>query len=360
MGRSVEDIRRGCKVILGKMHAKVPIPYRDEMAAETKGKKLKFGYYLSDGIIKASPACQRAVTESVDALRKAGHECVAFTPPDVLEAMKIFVGLTAADGYETLLSHLGPDPQEESLFLVTLGPKLPAVLRKTAAWAAEKSFKDEIFAECLRHSRPRSTKQLMEVTVARDRYIQMWETEVWNKMGFDGIICPVVASPGLPHGATKTLSPLACGTILYNIVKSAVGVIPVVRVDPAKDKLSEEWKRGSTIWKNKNNANPSSTTNATATTSADADATTEKTEAVAHPSGPHGSRIIEQDLYEGGIGTKRSYDPDAMAGLPVGIQIVGKLYEDEKVIEMMQIVDEALGERGFGPGSSLQYSRSSV
>jgi len=115
--------------------------------------------------------------------------------------------------------------------------------------------------------------------------------------------------------------------------------------------------------KNKNNsrdANSSSTTNATATTSTDADATTEKTEAVAHPSGPHGSRIIEQDMYEGGIGTKRSYDPDAMAGLPVGIQIVGRLYEDEKVIEMMQIVDEALGERGFGPGSSLQYSRSSV
>ena len=43
----MEDIRRGCKVILGKKHAKVPIPYRDEMAAEVKGKKLKFGYYLS-------------------------------------------------------------------------------------------------------------------------------------------------------------------------------------------------------------------------------------------------------------------------------------------------------------------------
>ena len=152
---------------------------------------------------------------------------------------------------------------------------------------------------------------------------------------------------------------MACGTILYNIVTSSVGVIPVVRVDPAKDKLSEEWKRGSAIWKNEHNSTntgSSSATDAVATTSTSADATTEKTEAVAHPSGPHGSRIIEQDMYEGGIGTKRSYDPDAMAGLPVGIQIVGRLYEDEKVIEMMQIVDEALGERGFGPGSSSQYS----
>jgi hypothetical protein len=61
--------------------------------------------------------------------------------------MEIFIGLTAGDGYKTLLSHLGPDPQvsvvtvwlsckrlidmvlqEESLFLVTLGPKLPSNL----------------------------------------------------------------------------------------------------------------------------------------------------------------------------------------------------------------------------------------
>lgn len=60
-------------------------------------------------------------------------------------------------------------------------------------------------------------------------------------------------------------------------------------------------------------------------------------------------------MYEGGIGTKRTYDPDMMVGLPVSIQIVGRLFEDEKVIEMMKIVDDALGERGFGPGMSAKY-----
>ncbi len=42
---------------------------------------------------------------------------------------------------------------------------------------------------------------------------------------------------------TKTLSPLAVGTILYNIVDSTVGVIPVTRVDPKLDQLTEKWKR---------------------------------------------------------------------------------------------------------------------
>lgn len=58
------------------------------------------------------------------------------------------------------------------------------------------------------------------------------------------------------------------------------------------------------------------------------------------------------------MGTPKAYDPELMAGLPVGVQIVGRLYEDEKVLEMMRIVDEALGpakERGFGPGSSVKW-----
>ena len=39
-----------------------------------------------------------------------------------------------------------------------------------------------------------------------------------------------------------------------------------------------------------------------------------------------------------------------MEGLPVGIQLVGGWGEEEKVIEGMKVVDQALGKRGFGPG----------
>jgi Asp-tRNA(Asn)/Glu-tRNA(Gln) amidotransferase A subunit family amidase len=42
-----------------------------------------------------------------------------------------------------------------------------------------------------------------------------------------------------------------------------------------------------------------------------------------------------------------------MKGLPVGVQLVGNKWEDEKVIAMMRVLDDALGARGFGAGSSL-------
>ena len=35
-----------------------------------------------DGVVKGSPACHRAVLETVEALREAGHECVEIEPPD--------------------------------------------------------------------------------------------------------------------------------------------------------------------------------------------------------------------------------------------------------------------------------------
>ena len=36
----------------------------------------------TDGLVKGSPACHRAVLETVEALRKAGHECIQIDPPD--------------------------------------------------------------------------------------------------------------------------------------------------------------------------------------------------------------------------------------------------------------------------------------
>ena len=111
------------------------------------------------------------------------------------------------------------------------------------------------------------------------------------------------------------MSSLASATILYNIVDSPVGVVPVTRVDPLKDEITTSWIQGS----------------------------------------GHGSRVLEHDAYEGKTPV---YDSKKMDQIPVGVQIVGKRWEEEKVIAMMHVVDKALGPRGFGPGSSLVIDKS--
>jgi Asp-tRNA(Asn)/Glu-tRNA(Gln) amidotransferase A subunit family amidase len=112
MGRSVADLECMARVLFGKNgsghgYFPAPVPYRDVTLPE----KLRFGYYLNgalvplrnlwlrelthidkDGTVKGSPACHRAVLETVEALRKAGHECFEIDSPDCAYIGRDFSG----------------------------------------------------------------------------------------------------------------------------------------------------------------------------------------------------------------------------------------------------------------------------
>ncbi|PPQ63300.1 hypothetical protein CVT24_006745 [Panaeolus cyanescens] len=314
MARSVKDVELVARATFGlpsTANAIPPIPYRDVSLAP----KLRFGYYTSDNYIKASPACKRAVVETVEALRKAGHDCVEFELPEANVAMNLFVGLTSCDGYKTMLSHLGPDPKENALFLSTLGPKIPAALRAFAVWAIETFIGDKIFSDTMRYSRKKGVSEYWNLVAQKHEYTRKFYEKVWDKYNFDGIIAPVQALPQLPHGGCANFSVMANATILYNMLDLPVGCLPVTRVDPTKDKLTEEW--------------------------------------IKEPG--HGSPMLESGIYHS---KKPLYDPQATKGMPINIQIVGKKWEEEKVVAMMGVVDEALGaKRGFGPGAWDEYMK---
>jgi len=146
-----------------------------------------------------------------------------------------------------------------------------------------------------------------KIKFERQTRTSLWDARSPENLALDAVLAPVQAIPALPHGACARLAPLACATLIYNVVDSPVGVVPVTRVDPARDELSDEWR--------------------------------------AAPG--NGSKILEGDVY----GPKGAYNAQAMEGLPVGIQVVGRPWEEEKVLAIMHIIDAALGPRGFGPGS---------
>lgn len=155
-------------------------------------------------------------------------------------------------------------------------------------------------------------RQYYDYVAAKLAFERQTRTSLWGARGpenlaLDAVLAPVQAIPGLPHGGCDRLSPLACATLMYNVVDSPVGVVPVTRVDPARDELSDEWR-----------ASPG-----------------------------NGSKILENEAY----GPKGAYNARAMEGLPVGIQVVGQAWEEEKVLAIMHVIDGALGPRRFGPGS---------
>jgi amidase len=98
------------------------------------------------------------------------------------------------------------------------------------------------------------------------------------------------------------------------------GCLPATRVDPSKDALTEAWET----------------------------------------EGGHGSKVMEKGIF---YGPQKLYDPELSKGMPVNIQVVGRKWEDEKVLGMMKVVDEALqdsqgDQRMFGPGAWDRWQES--
>ncbi|PCH34896.1 amidase [Wolfiporia cocos MD-104 SS10] len=312
LARSVDDLELACRVTFGHVpdgsdYHHVPVPYRDVQL----GKKLRFGYIVYDGFVKTSPACKRAVLQTIEALRRDGHECVEISVPQPSQAMEIMAELTSADGHETLLGPVGSDPIEKELNLELLGPKLYGWMRSSAIWLFRMIMPMEtIWHKLFYASRRMSVQEYFASTVKRNEYARLFHEEVWDGHKLDGIICPVQALPQLPQGKCTNLIALPSPTVLWNIVHCPAGVLPVTRVEAEHDAITPEWS-DFTVGEG------------------------------------HGSILLEQYLYS----KNGYYDPVKMDGLPVGVQVVGRRWEDEKVIAMMKLVDNALGPRGFGPGS---------
>lgn len=83
------------------------------------------------------------------------------------------------------------------------------------------------------------------------------------------------------------------------MVDSTVGVIPVTKVDKTSDSIPPDFLKGS-----------------------------------------QGSTILEGRTYSG---KDPAYDSNKMHGLPVGVQIVGKPWEEEKVLAMMAVLEGMVG-----------------
>ena len=181
-------------------------------------------------------------------------------------------------------------------------------MRAFAGWVIRNFIGDPLFASFLSHSHHKSVHQYYNYVAGKLAFENKTRESLWGaEPGLDAVLAPVQSIPALPHGGCDRLAPLACATLMYNVVDSPVGVVPVTRVDAARDQLSDEWRTAP----------------------------------------GNGSKLLEKEIY----GPKGAYDVQAMGGLPVGVQVVGRPWEEEKVLAIMHVIDGALGPRGFGPGS---------
>ncbi|KAI5859546.1 amidase [Durotheca rogersii] len=300
MARTLNDLTYFTGALIGMQPWKYdgsvhPLPWRLEVEQEYLTKsKFRVGVMRTDGVVDPSPACVRALEITEAALKQAGHEIVEIDPPSPYEALYLGAHLLNADGCQMFKSFFRygewDDPGADQMDWLM---RLPRPFKFLYYLWVKYVRKDDVWAGLVKDWHPKSAFENWKLVARREAYKVKW-FDWWNSVDVDFLITPPNATPAVPHDGMKD-AVSSCGyTFLFNLLDYACGIIPVTHVDKNLDKLPSTFN-------------------------------IKKLNGVAQ-------------------GAYKLYDAEAMHGLPVAIQVVGRRLEEEKVLAIMKRVEDALGD----------------
>ena len=263
--------------------------------------------------MEPSPACARALNLVVSALKKEGHEVVDVDPPSPYEALVIASNLLNSDGCKTFRSFfrtgewMDPGAAQMNLYM-----RLPRPIKYLYYLWVRYVRQDPIWAGLLADFHEKSAFQQWKWVTRREAYKAKWHAW-WQTNQLDFMLTPPNATPAVPHNGMRD-AVSSCGyTFLFNLVgledtlfkrdadsalqlDYACGIVPVTYVDKELDGLPPNFPNG-------------------------------RLNGVAR-------------------GAYKHYNANDMHGLPVAVQVVGQRLQEEKVLAVMQRVEDALDKHG--------------
>lgn len=286
-----------------------PMEWRQNEADELKNKKkLRVGVMWSDGIVDPSPACNRALKLSVDALRKSGHDIVELVPenatfkaqepesysiPSTLDCLRIASQLLCSDAVKIATREkVCGENNDKGVERFMKAQRLPRWMKKVYAWWLEHIVGDHVWATLVRDWNEKTITERWDLVYEREGYKAAF-FDAWKRANIDFMLCVPNATPALKHkGLYESAS--SCGyTFMFNLLDYSAGVLPVTRVDAKLDAFTPPKKL---------------------------------------------NRVAR--------GAYFNYNAAEMKGLPVGVQVVCGRLEEEKTLAAMAIVEDALHSEG--------------
>lgn len=293
MARNVDDLVLLYRAIDTTLHARLdpecpPFPMGDPASVEVRS--LRIGVYENDGYVTPCATSQRAVREAAEILRRAGATIVEFTPPHASEHYLVMAAGLSADGMEVLGAALGKDP---IIAPVALNRRLGSTprrllkqLSRVARAAGEKRLADILSVAGLK-----SVAELWGLTRERTA-MQRDELDAWNAQELDLVLCPATATPAPQHGTTGDFTAAAVYTTRYNLLNLPAGVVPITRVRPDETERREKVDR---------------------------------------------------------LDKKAALIQRGSAGLPIGVQVVGRPWREEVVLAAMKTIESEAQHRAEFP-----------
>lgn len=265
----------------------IPIPWRSvELPA-----KLKIAVLWHDGMVHPTPPVERALRDTVERLKAAGHEIIDWDPVDQKQGLDLLARMFVADGGLTIRRELD---------------------RTGEPWRPE--MEDYAVATEL------GTYEMWKMQLERTEY-QNRHLDRWNKAGIDAILLPTVPFVTVKNGQFKH------GTFWFPSLrrdtdKNTVGYTGVYNI---LDYSSISFPTGLVV-----------------------DRDIDKLKADYEPLGPvcsavnHECKSLSSMIAWNGSTSHFLVDADLMHGLPISLQVVARRLEEEKVIAVSKQILEVL------------------
>ncbi|KIW04342.1 uncharacterized protein PV09_04632 [Verruconis gallopava] len=192
------------------------IPWRPEQLKLEE--KLCFGVFYEDGIVGITPPVRRAIDTTVAALKKAGHEVIAWTPPSHKDIIDCIFKTWFYDGGLDLIEafRLSGEPMAEQL---------------AAAFSSE--------------PREQFTGSMIAANNVRHRQLKKSHMDYWNSTVMQtstGRPVDAVISPLAPFPAARPKMYAYYGYSLWvNLLDYTSVVFPVLNVDKTVDVRDESY-----------------------------------------------------------------------------------------------------------------------
>ncbi|KAJ8519781.1 hypothetical protein ONZ45_g3294 [Pleurotus djamor] len=299
MSRTLEDLETFWEAVMSMKPwlydpSVLPIPWRK---FTFQGKRApRWAVLWDDGVVKPSQACHRALQTVVDVLVKRGHDVITLNDaPSCAEGLVLASQLLLADGGTSANKPISFwEHNDAGMVQANRMFAVPHFVRRLYALFIRYIKRDALYADLIDGWYEKTMPEYMALVAKREEYRMKW-FEKWQEGEWDYILTVPNALPAVPHGGMKH-GWMSCGyTFLWNLLDYSAAVFPVTHVNGIQDRLAPGFRA---------------------------------------------RNAVEKYAY-------RDYNPVAMSGLPVGVQLVGRRLEEEKVMEGMKIIEEAMNAEGL-------------
>ena len=218
------------------------VPWRPDAVSLAAGKKLTIGYIESlDGIFEAATPNRRAVSEVVEALRKAGHTLKPVAVPELSEvfnlALQIFVSdpsvpenFSVSNGLDSIAPYK----------LLHLSLFLPNWLKKAGAFALQKANLPRL-ASGLAATVPLDEKQVFQLIIKKKELTRAFLKRL-SDQNITHLLSPGLGTPAPLHDTTGDLLQFAAYTVLFNFLGLPTGALPVTTVRANEQSYTSAFK----------------------------------------------------------------------------------------------------------------------